>query len=217
MSLSAVTVTNSTVSGNMVDGWGAGISNYRSQLTLINSTISGNASSGSTAIDGGGALDLYGAPNVTIINSTIANNTAALTNASKSGIWLENGTLNIQNSIVAGNGVTNNVKIESSAIFTSQGYNLTNSGVGTPFTMTTDLANMNPLLGPLQNNGGSSWTHALLPGSPALNQIPNGVNGCGTSIVTDQRGWPRPFPLGGNCDIGAFEAVFKIYLPLIIK
>ncbi|HSD84989.1 MAG TPA: right-handed parallel beta-helix repeat-containing protein, partial [Anaerolineae bacterium] len=217
MSLSVITVTNSTVSKNMADGWGGGISNYRSRLTLVNSTISGNQSGGLTSIDGGGALDLYGTPDVTIVNSTIVNNTAVLTNAARSGIWLENGTLNIQNSVIAGNGVTNNVKIESSATFTSQGYNLTNSSVGTPFTATTDLINTNPLLGPLHNNGGSSWTHALLPGSPALNQIPNGVNGCGTTIITDQRGWPRPFPLGGKCDIGAFEAVFKVYLPLVLK
>jgi hypothetical protein len=50
-----------------------------------------------------------------------------------------------------------------------------------------------------------------------MNQIPNGTNGCGTTITTDQRGWPRPFPPGGKCDVGAFEAVFKIYLPVVIR
>jgi hypothetical protein len=135
---------------------------------------------------------------------------------SRSGIWLESGTLDIGNSIVANNRVTNNLAISGGA-FTSLGYNLTNSGAGTRFTATGDLANTHPLLGPLQDNGGSSWTHALLPGSPAIDRIPFGVNGCGTSITTDQRGWPRPFPPGGQCDVGAFESVFKIYLPLVVR
>ena len=68
-------------------------------------------------------------------------------------------------------GLNNNLAISGTA-FTSLGYNLTNSGAGTPFTTTGDLINTNPLLGPLQNNGGSSWTHALLPGSPAIDHIP---------------------------------------------
>jgi hypothetical protein len=191
-------------------------------LALIDSTLSGNQSSTSNpALDGGGAIDQWGtSPSATIVNSTIVSNTAVTINVARSGIWLENGTLTIQNSIVAGNSVTNNVKVESSAIFTSLGYNLTNSGVGTPFTATTDLANTNPLLGPLQNNGGASWTHALLPGSPAIDRIPFGVNGCGTSLTTDQRGQPRPGTFTHLCDIGAYEAQgvhYQIYLPLVLR
>ena len=200
-----LTVTNSTVSGNTASSWGGGIAEWAGTLTLINSTLTGNQAQGSDAYSGGGAMDLYGTPTVTIVNSTIVSNTAAPVNVSKSGIWLESGTLNIQNSIAAGNGVTNNVKVESPAAFTSQGYNLTNSSAGTPFTATTDLINTNPLVGSLQDNGGSSWTHALLPGSPAIDRIPFNTNSCGTGITTDQRGWVRPWPTGGQCDIGAYE------------
>ena len=103
-------------------------------------------------------------------NSTIVSNTAAA--ASHSGIYLRAGKLDIGNSIVAHNGVTNNVQVDIGT-FNSLGYNLTNSGAGTPFTATTDLTNTNPLLGPLQNNGGSSWTHALLPAVRRLTTSPS--------------------------------------------
>jgi hypothetical protein len=220
-SLGTLTVTNSLLTGNTAS-YGGGIFNSSAKLALINSTLSGNQSSTSNpALDGGGAIDQWGtSPSATIVNSTIVSNTAVTINVARSGIWLENGTLTIQNSIVAGNSVTNNVKVESSAIFTSLGYNLTNSGVGTPFTATTDLANTNPLLGPLQDNGGSTWTHALLPGSPAIDRIPFGVNGCGTSLTTDQRGQPRPGTFTYLCDIGAYEAQgvhYQVYLPLVLR
>jgi hypothetical protein len=67
--------------------------------------------------------------------------------------------------------------------------------------------NTPPLLDPagLQDNGGPTTTIALLPTSPAINAIPNGTNGCGTTIRTDQRGFVRPSPANGRCDIGAFE------------
>ena len=75
--------------------------------------------------------------------------------------------------------------------------------------MATDLLNVNPLLGPLQNNGGPTETMALLPGSPAIDAgnialIPSG-------ITTDQRGAPRD--VYGGVDIGAFEVqVYLVYI-----
>jgi hypothetical protein len=66
-----------------------------------------------------------------------------------------------------------------------------------------DLLGQNPLLGPLADNGGPTLTH--LPGadSPALNVVPGGTLGCGTTFTTDQRGDPRPIDDG--CDLGAAE------------
>ncbi|PYI92889.1 MAG: hypothetical protein DMF03_01655, partial [Verrucomicrobia bacterium] len=64
-----------------------------------------------------------------------------------------------------------------------------------------------PLLGPLQNNGGPTQTHALLPGSPAIDTAaPAGAtDDLGNPLMIDQRGFPRPYPAGGGSDMGAFE------------
>jgi hypothetical protein len=70
-----------------------------------------------------------------------------------------------------------------------------------------------PTLGPLQNNGGPTQTHALLTGSPAINA--GNPSGCrdnlGAPIATDQRGFPRPSN-GTLCDIGAYE-LFMVACP----
>src|SRR5262249_3396311 len=56
---------------------------------------------------------------------------------------------------------------------------------------------------PLQNNGGPTQTHALLPSSPAIGGgDPSGCYAMGSLLTTDQRGFPRP---AAGCDIGAFE------------
>jgi hypothetical protein len=52
-------------------------------------------------------------------------------------------------------------------------------------------------LGPLQDNGGPTMTHALLPGSIAIDVIPEAA----CEVDTDQRGFPRD----SMCDVGAFE------------
>jgi hypothetical protein len=100
----------------------------------------------------------------------------------------------------------------------SEGYNLDTDytcGLGAD----GDLPNTDPGLGPLQDNGGPTWTHALPPGSPAIDWIPSGSNGCGTTVTQDQRGVPRP--LDGNsdtveaCDIGAYESVGAFMGPVV--
>jgi cysteine-rich repeat protein len=69
----------------------------------------------------------------------------------------------------------------------------------------TDITGVDPLLGPLADNGGRTRTHALLPGSPAINAGHPGTPANGDAIcpTTDQRGVVRP--VGPACDIGAFE------------
>jgi hypothetical protein len=73
----------------------------------------------------------------------------------------------------------------------------------TGFTGSGDLVDVDPLLGPLQDNGGPTFTMALGTGSPAIDAADDGV--CASSAVkgVDQRGLPRPG--GPHCDIGAFE------------
>jgi hypothetical protein len=201
-SAGTLTVTNTAFSGNRAN-YGSGIAN-RNTLTLINSTFSGNQTTHATD---GGAIAQYQVgpvPSATILNSTIVSNTAASTSG---GIWERDGTLNIGNSIVASNNVTNNVQVDGGT-FTSLGYNLTNSGVSTPFTTTTDLANTNPLLGPLQNNGGPTMTHALLAHSPAIDAGDPSFNPYlfNPPLLSDQRGPGFPRVVKGRLDIGALES-----------
>lgn len=77
------------------------------------------------------------------------------------------------------------------------------------FNQTGDQLSADPKLGALADNGGPTRTHALLSGSPAMDAIPQGTNGCGTTFAEDQRGVDRPQGGGANgtaaCDIGPFE------------
>ena len=83
----------------------------------------------------------------------------------------------------------------------SSDYNLSSDASCTSFTQPHDMQNVNPLIGPLANNGGPTQTHALLPGSPAVDRIPAVGANC---PAIDQRGIARPQGLA--CDIGAYEA-----------
>jgi hypothetical protein len=83
----------------------------------------------------------------------------------------------------------------------SNGYNIESPGNTCGFDQTGDQVVPDAMLGPLQDNGGPTETHALLPGSPAINQIPEAE----CEVDTDQRGEPRPETGGTMCDVGAFE------------
>jgi hypothetical protein len=89
----------------------------------------------------------------------------------------------------------------------SEGYNLSSDGT-CGLIGPGDMQNTDPLLGPLQQNGGPTQTMALLPGSPAIDAgNPSGCTDSNSHLLkTDQRGMPRPDKEDtGGCDIGAFE------------
>jgi hypothetical protein len=194
-----LTVTNSTISSNASDQEGGGIyngatsisvGNGRSDpaggiLTLTNSTVSGNS-----ADRGGGianSLDWQG--RMTLVNSTVSGNT----DEAGAGIW--NGwMMSMTNTLIDD---------ACDGVVTSDGYNIESPGDTCGFDPGgTDLVNVSdPMLGPLRDNGGPTETHALLPGSPAINRIP----GAACEVETDQRGEPRPETGGDACDVGAFE------------
>ena len=88
----------------------------------------------------------------------------------------------------------------------SSGYNLIQSVNGFDVTgdLTGNIIGQDPRLGPLQDNGGPTWTHALLPDSPAID------HGSARGLTADQRGFARPIDVPGTAkagDIGAFEFV----------
>jgi fibronectin-binding autotransporter adhesin len=162
-----------------------------STVDVRNSTFSNNS-----ATAGGGAVWLAGA--VTLKNVTIAENAAN----SGGGIFNTSGTLSLRNSIVAMNMAPTSPDL--SGAYTSGGGNIAgiiDGAVGTP--QGTDQAGsgaapLDPVLGPLTNNGGWTLTRALWYGSPAIDAgVSNG------QLPTDQRGLVRDY--NGSVDAGAYE------------
>ncbi|HSH82257.1 MAG TPA: right-handed parallel beta-helix repeat-containing protein, partial [Herpetosiphonaceae bacterium] len=179
------TVTNSTIS-HSTGVSGGGISNSGT-MTVTNSTISNNKASGQGAgITNGGTLSIN--------NSTISANTAEPGDEGDmigGGLVNRVGTVTMSNTILAGNSAEDPATADCAGTFTSGGYNLV--GVTTGCTITGDTtgnrAGVDPKLGPLQDNGGPTWTHALLAGSPALDTGNPGPAGSGGAAceATDQR------------------------------
>ena len=190
----AVTLTNSTVSGNT--GWAANGISANGAVTLTNSSISGN-----TAMVGNGG-GIYARGAVTLTNSTIYGNSAG---AGRGGVYGSNSwgtfSLTIDNSIIANN--AGGDCGSNGGTWTSTGYNIDSDG--TCLALSTgpgDFTSAGFTLPALASNGGSTMTHALLPGSPAID-----AGSCVTA--TDQRGIVRP--QGIACDIGAYEATGNVY------
>lgn len=195
-------VSNSTLSGNTANGSGGGIALPYGNVVLTNSTISGNR-----AETGGGGGISSGTNGVNgilrVINSTIVNNTAVYGGGLTGGLAT---AISVGNSIVANNSASNAKNIISR--FTSLGGNLVDDRRGGEGYVEGDLPEgTQPNLGPLSNNGGTTPTHALLAGSPAINAGVNALalDPLGNPLLTDQRGAGFPRIVGKQVDIGAFE------------
>ena len=134
---------------------------------------------------------------LTVTNSTFSGNSAQ---NSGGGIINDVGTVTLGSTILSDSTSGGNC----SGAITDGGYNI-DDGTTCAFSADNDsLPDTDPrLASTLAYNGGPTKTIALLRGSPALNAIPEAVNGCATEITTEQRGLKRP--QGTKCDIGAFE------------
>jgi hypothetical protein len=221
-SFSSVSIANSTISGN---SGGGGVYANGGDLNIVNSTISGNVAEDAAT---GGGIHSEGLDDLSIVNSTISGNSAEI---SGGGIYNIGSSLHVTNSTITGNsagsggGIYNdqgefeisntilNAGVSGENIFnnggtvTSHGYNLSSDDGGGYLNGPGDQINTAPSLGPLQDNGGPTFTHALLPGSPAIDKGNSG------GVHADQRGFHRPIDLpgipnasgGDGSDIGAFE------------
>jgi len=191
-----LTLNGSTLSANTASGNGGGLFNA-STVTLNNSTLSGN-----TATSSGGGL--YNATTATLLHATLA-----LNSATSGGGLYNTGNATLTSTLLSANTFNN---CAGSVAIVSTGTNL-DSGTSCAISAAGDQSNADPLLGALTDNGGSTVTHALSTGSPAIDAANNA-----SCPLKDQRGVDRPKDGDGNgsliCDIGAFEATLPADLSI---
>lgn len=193
----------STISGNSAlvgGGLYMARNNYNPTANISESTISGNSARTAGGARAGLPLALY--------NSTIAFNTIPriytipIGYAPSAGLSLQRSPAFAQSTVIANNvafGQTNDeedvggelsIPIDGSA----------NLIMGSALTTPADTITSDPRLAPLADNGGWTWTHALMSGSPAID------HGNAGTFDTDQRGTGFPRVIGSGADIGAFES-----------
>jgi hypothetical protein len=187
---------DATISANQAASDGGGVQNSGT-LTATNTTISGN-SAGSL----GGGLANKGEGRATLNGVTVAQNKAP----NGGGLLNKAGVVSISNSIVAANTASPEAAPDCSGVIASGGYNLVQNGAGCQLGQGTgDVVGKPAKLAALAGNHGPTRTHALEPGSPAIDAgnpaAPTGKGGA--CAPADQRGVKRP--QGGACDIGAYE------------
>jgi hypothetical protein len=217
-----MTVVDSTVSGNLAfsifsSAAGGGISNSGT-LALFRCTFSGNQVRPSVQAAGsGGGIATLSSSVTTVIDCTVAGNSSV----SGGGVQVLGGGLALASCTVAEN-VGGGITVNSSGAFPvrlanaivawnqflpdiggavqSEGDNLVGGPGGAAGLLPGDRTGIDPLLGPLQFNGGPTPTLALLPTSPAIDAGNSAAPGL---PATDQRGLHRV--VNGAADIGAFE------------
>jgi predicted outer membrane repeat protein len=185
-------ISSTTISNNSA-GYDAGailnIADTKGTATLINCTISGN----SAPEHGGG---IYNHAALTVSNTTLTANSANF----GGGLYNET-AVSIGNTVL--NAGTSGANIfNNGGTVTSRGYNVSSDDGGGYLNGPGDQINTDPILGPLQDNGGPTFTHALLPGSPALNA---GDPNFTPPPFFDQRGSGFDRVRNGRLDVGSFE------------
>ena len=203
--LGAFSLNACTVHANVAEAGGGGLYNYEGALTLRNSTVSGNS-----AFEGGGLNSRGG--------ESIVQGTTFKANSAEEGIAIYNknsidfsARLRIRSTILDC-GVGNLFNLFGTV--TSEGFNLSSdaadgdgtTGPGGLLNGLGDIRNTNPNLGPLQNNGGPTLTHALLSPSAAIDAGDDAILAPPLGLTSDQRGAGFPRLKGLHVDIGAVES-----------
>jgi len=190
-----LTVSNCTISGNSAYFYGGAVGNSAGIVQISNCTLSGNSASGS----GGGISTEYDDAQVYISNCTLSGNSADVYGG---GIYTQDDTtVAVTNTILKTGASGENIYTFGGRVV-SQGYNLSNDNGSGYLNHSGDQINTDPVLGPLQDNGGPTFTHALLPGSPAIDA---GDPNFTPPPLYDQRGPGYPRVVNGRIDKGSFE------------
>jgi uncharacterized repeat protein (TIGR01451 family) len=195
-----LTVNSSTISRNTSNINGGGVGNSFTGIVIINNSTISNNTMGNGSGGGGGGIGSYSNSSIEVNNSSLIGN--GITGGF--GGSAINGNANLRNSIIAGNTSTSYMgNIECAGRIVSQGYSLIANTQTCPYTWHfTDIADVDPKLGPLKDHGLGLEFHAPLLGSPVINAgDPNGCYGSAGLLATDQRGLARI----GRCDIGPIE------------
>jgi predicted outer membrane repeat protein len=209
-------IRDSLIAGNTIgstrqaEAQGGGIWNFGT-LKIENSTVANNVSGAQS--QGAG---IYNDGILVLDNCTISGNSAGQSSIG-GGIFNEDddgASVSVANSIVARNAAP--VGQDMFGSFLSRGFNLIGNTNGNLGSTGNDLINIDPRLGPLQDNGGSSATMALLPGSPAIDHGDPAFDPGAfiPQMIADQRGALRL--QAGGLDIGAYEAE-PPHFPVIVS
>lgn len=209
------TITQSTFDQNRATVKGGAFSFTSSNASIINSTLSGNGTGNMDRLGGSGGAVYATSSTVALHNATVANNIANTGPAIYTEVV---STFQLANSIIADNLGSRSFPSEIYGGLSSSGHNLiklyqsTYNG-SSDTGNATDIIGQDPLLGPLSDNGGVTPTHALLPGSPAIDTgDPTGCKVGASLISQDQRSQPRTLDGDNNgavrCDVGAYEYAF---------
>ncbi len=210
-------VSNCTFTLNSADRWGGGMFNFKVSCTVTNCTFSGNSA------NSGGGMDNIES------DSTVTNCTFGLNSAVEDGGGMRNQSSSLpmnnctfyHNTAIIGGGMYNNYsspevtncifwndtggEIHNDSSTTTLSYCVVQSDDYDGSTISEYVTSADPMLGPLSDNGGPTWTCALGEDSSAID--------AGMTIAevsTDQRGAPKPFN-GGSFDIGAYESGLEVY------
>jgi hypothetical protein len=195
---SRMKIEDSTIDGNYYGVVVAGsTARQGGTVEIARSTISGNSATcamcGAVQVGDPFAGSSTGQGMLKLTQSTVAANLGP-------GVMVANGArLSLEDDLIGDNPVGADCLVEPLAKVSSRGFNLLESNGCIPAAKIapTDVIGFDPMIAGLANNGGSTPTHALLPGSPAIGRVTNP----GLCKKPDQRGQARSVP----CDIGAFE------------
>ena len=216
LTISGTTINNNVATWSSLSpfptnsqAFGGGIRSVDGDVLIENATISANTAQG-ILFDLGGGIDSIG---LTVRFSTMTANSAYSTAGGGGGI---SGSGTIEHTIVAGNNADTRDDLSGtftayySLIGNNTGSGLDPAPVGSPDgngnLIGTAANSIDPMLGPLADNGGPTWTHALLAGSVAINMgDPSAAAGIGDTPLYDQRGNGFVRVAEGRIDIGAVE------------